>query len=372
MTAALSLYLDLVRFVAAIVVLLSHFAYTRISGGEYLILRRFGADAVIVFFVLSGYVIAYVSAERERTLGEYAINRCARLYSVAFPALIATVIFDQMGRVLDPALYAGWWYKDSEALWRFFANLLFVNELWFTSIRPFSNGPYWSLGYEFWYYALYGACFYCGGRIRAVLAVLIALIAGPKILMLLPAWLIGVWTYRFNRSQQVSVPIGWVLFLSPILIYSFIKASGIDIAARMATMAVIGPEFVMSKLKHSDEFLLNHLYALLVALNFIGMRAISHSLDRIPPWIEQAIRYWAGLTFSIYLLHYPALHFFAALYGGERSEPLTQILILSSTFAAIVLIGGFTERKKHLLRRVLARIARALSPKLRRRLDDWP
>jgi peptidoglycan/LPS O-acetylase OafA/YrhL len=334
-TAALSLYLDLVRFVAATAVLLSHFAYTRISGGEYLILRRFGADAVIVFFVLSGYVIAYVSAERERTLSEYAINRCARLYSVVFPGLIATVILDQMGRVLDPALYDGWWYKDSEALWRFLASLLFVNELWFASIRPFSNGPYWSLGYEFWYYALYGACFYYGGRTRAVLAVLIALIAGPKILMLLPAWLIGVWTYRFNRGKQVSVPIGWVLFLSPILIYSFIKASEIDVAARVATMAVIGPDFVMSKLKNSD-------------------------------------RYWAGLTFSIYLLHYPVLHFFAALYGGERSEPLTQILILSSTFAVIVLIGGFTERKKHVLRRVLDRIARALSPKLHRRLDDWP
>ena len=372
MTAALSLYLDLVRFAAATVVLLSHFAYTRISGGEYLIFRRFGADAVIVFFVLSGYVIAYVSAERERTLCEYASNRFARLYSVVLPGLIATVIFDQMGRVLDPALYDGWWYKDSEALWRFLASLLFVNELWFASIRPFSNGPYWSLGYEFWYYALYGACFYYGGRTRAVFVTLIALVAGPKILVLLPAWLIGVWTYRFNRSQQVSAPIGWVIFLSPILIYSFIKASEIDIAARMATMAVIGPEFVMSKLKHSDEFLLNHLYAILVALNFIGMRAISRSLDRIHPWIERPIRYWAGLTFSIYLLHYPLLHFFAALYGGEHSEPLTQILILSSTFAAIVVIGGFTERKKHLLRRVLDRIARALSPKLHLRLDDWP
>ncbi|MGH8246147.1 MAG: acyltransferase family protein [Gammaproteobacteria bacterium] len=372
MTAALSLYLDLVRFVAATVVLLSHFAYTRISGGEYLIFRRFGADAVIVFFVLSGYVIAYVSAERERTLGEYAINRCARLYSVVFPGLIATVILDQTGRVLDPVLYAGWWYEDSDAFWRFLASLLFVNELWFSSVRPFSNGPYWSLGYEFWYYALYGACFYYGGRTRAVLVSLIALIAGPKILVLLPAWLIGAWTYRFNRSKRVSVPIGWVLFLSPILIYSFIKASEIDIAARTATMAVMGPAFVLSKLKHSDEFLMNQIYAVLVALNFIGMRAISDSLDRIPAWIEQAIRYWAGLTFSIYLLHYPALHFFAALYGRERSEPLTQIVILFSTLAAIVLIGRFTERKKHLLRRVLVRTARALSPRLRPRLDDWP
>ena len=141
MTAALSLYLDLVRFVAATVVLLSHFAYTRISGGEYLIFRRFGADAVIVFFVLSGYVIAYVSAERERTLGEYAINRFARLYSVVFPGLIATVIFDQMGRVLDPALYEGWWYQDSEALWRFLASLLFVNELMVCIDPPVQQWP---------------------------------------------------------------------------------------------------------------------------------------------------------------------------------------------------------------------------------------
>lgn len=196
--------------------------------------------------------------------------------------------------------------------------------------------------------------------------------AGPKILLLLPAWLIGVWTYRFNRATRVSVPVGWVLFLLPILIYSLIKASGIDIAARTATLAVIGPEFAASKLKHSDEFLMNYVYAVLTALNFIGMRALSQSLDRVPSPVTNAIQYWAGLTFSIYLLHYPLLHFFAALYGRERSESLTQVLILSSTLVAIALIGKFTERKKHFLQRPLDNLAHSLSPRRHPRLGDSP
>jgi peptidoglycan/LPS O-acetylase OafA/YrhL len=80
MTAVLSLYLDLVRLLAALTVLLSHFAYTRISGGDYLIFRRFGADVVIVFFVLSGYVIAYVTEEGERSAMDYAVNRFAFVF----------------------------------------------------------------------------------------------------------------------------------------------------------------------------------------------------------------------------------------------------------------------------------------------------
>jgi peptidoglycan/LPS O-acetylase OafA/YrhL len=79
MTAVLSLYLDLVRLLATLTVLLSHFAYTRISGGDYLIFRRFGADVVIVFFV-PGYVIAYVTEERERSAMDYAVNRFAFVF----------------------------------------------------------------------------------------------------------------------------------------------------------------------------------------------------------------------------------------------------------------------------------------------------
>jgi peptidoglycan/LPS O-acetylase OafA/YrhL len=352
----LSLYLDLVRLFAAIVVLLSHFAYTRLSGGEYLVIRdyRLGSDAVILFFVLSGYVIAYVTDQRDRSIKDYALNRLARLYSAVAPGLLITLVLDQIGRVLEPNLYDGWWYKDHHPVYRMVCNLFFVNELWFASIRPFSNGPYWSLGYEFWYYVLYGVAFYCAGYVRGVLIALIVLVIGPKIMLLFPVWLMGVWTYRFNKERTLPGAVGWICIVLPTAIYLWIKLGGIDVLARDLSMEVLGEDFVKRELKYSDEFLISYVYGALIAANFIGMNAIAPLLEKAFARFEKGIRFWAGLTFSIYLLHYPLLHFFGALYGGEASALSTQLLILASTLSAIVLIGAVTERKKHVARRVIA------------------
>lgn len=348
-------------------VLLSHFAYTRITGGGYLFIREYtlGSDAVMLFFVLSGYVIAHVSTERDRTVTEYAVNRLARLYSVAFPALVLGILFDLVGRQLEPALYDGWWYEDNQPVWRFFCNLFFVNELWFCSVRPFSNGPYWSLGYEFWYYALYGAAFYFGGRLRVALIALIILISGPKIMLSFPIWLMGVWTYRFNQRKTVSASVGWLCFLSSILVYISMKGMGVDVLARDFTMDMLGEDFVRHRLRSSDEFLISYLYGLFVSMNFIGANAIAPALRQLLLHFEKPIRYCAGLTFSIYLLHYPLLHLFRAVYGDDVTDPTLHVLILVSTLGTIVLVGGITERKKHLAKQIILAFApRALAGRI--------
>jgi peptidoglycan/LPS O-acetylase OafA/YrhL len=84
MSPSLSLYLDLARVAAALVVLLSHCWLVLFPGYP---LHWPGPPAVIVFFVLSGFVIAYVTDGRDRTIGQYALNRLSRLWSVALPAL---------------------------------------------------------------------------------------------------------------------------------------------------------------------------------------------------------------------------------------------------------------------------------------------
>ena len=86
MTTALSLYLDALRFGAALTVFVSHYSTGRISGGLFWQLEYYGRAAVLMFFVLSGFVIAWVSETRERTLEEYGLSRFARLYSVIIPA----------------------------------------------------------------------------------------------------------------------------------------------------------------------------------------------------------------------------------------------------------------------------------------------
>ncbi len=103
MTPALSLYLDALRFAAAFTVFLSHYAAGRHSGGMFWQVVPYGRIAVLVFFVLSGFVIAWVSETREQTLEEYGLSRVARLYSVILPAFVATLALDSLAAAINPS-----------------------------------------------------------------------------------------------------------------------------------------------------------------------------------------------------------------------------------------------------------------------------
>jgi len=103
MTNGLSLYLDVLRFGAAFAVFTSHFG--RFSGGMLWQMEPYGRTGVMVFFVLSGFVIAWVTETRERSIDEYALSRVARLYSVIVPAFILTAVVDHVGMAINPALY---------------------------------------------------------------------------------------------------------------------------------------------------------------------------------------------------------------------------------------------------------------------------
>ena len=63
MRPATSVYLDALRFLAAALVFVVHANYSQVTGGMPVLWRfaGLGNDAVMVFFVLSGFVIAYVA-----------------------------------------------------------------------------------------------------------------------------------------------------------------------------------------------------------------------------------------------------------------------------------------------------------------------
>lgn len=354
MNRTTSIYLDLVRFLAAVVVLLTHLAYKRFTGGLIIEWRTYGNDAVMVFFVLSGYVIAHTVATRDREFGTYLLNRCARLYSVALPAIVLTVVLDHLGRVIDPALYAGFWFQGSDPIGRVLHAATFTNELWFHSVRLFTNGPYWSLGYEFWYYMIFAAGFFLrGGKRAAWVAVLLALV-GPKILLLFPIWLLGVAVYRINTRRPVGEGLGWALFLGSLAAYAAFRALGLRDALLDFTYDWLGKGFVVDELMWSDEFLSAYVIGTLVACNFIGVQAVSSRLAPLLARCERPIRDWAGYTFSIYLFHYPVLQFLAAVLPIEPREAWSGVLLFVLTLAICRLLGNYTEKRKDFWRELLA------------------
>ena len=159
-----SLYLDIVRFTAAFLVFMNHATGSRFTGGLFWQLGQFGAEAVDVFFVLSGFVIGYVTTKRETGLSLYAIARISRIFSVAIPAIFATFILDQIGMFMNKKLYLHFFSSADFGFWHYVSGLFFINATWWNTLWVGSNQPYWSLGFEVPFYFMFGILFFWEGR----------------------------------------------------------------------------------------------------------------------------------------------------------------------------------------------------------------
>ena len=332
-----SLYLDLVRFSAALTVFLSHISLTRLTAGFLWQLRGFGDEAVDVFFVLSGFVIAFVTSGPEVDPKTYTINRLARIISVAGPALAMTLCLDMIGKSLRPDLYGGWGQDGYGVVWQYVSGLLFVNELWYWHVPQGSDLPYWSLGFEVWYYAIFGLAFFSRGRWRSASVIAAALIVGPKIISMFPLWLLGFGCFGLTVHVRQPRPVlGSLLFLGSVAGWIGYEIWAAQYGRLMNLVpAIIGrPELV-------QDYLIGGLFA----INMVGFGLWSRAglLDRL----ARLIRWLAGGTYSLYLFHYPIMHFLAAALSWPPGAWSTRVAIFSGTLISTFLLAEVTERRKN-------------------------
>jgi peptidoglycan/LPS O-acetylase OafA/YrhL len=345
MSRTFSTYLDAVRFVAALMVLLEHAAQPHTGALPLGPLGHFGHDAVVVFFVLSGLVICHAVHHRDRSLQIYVVNRAARLWSVVVPALLLTVVLGALGGAMAPARYAG--YGPGVPIATLLGNLFFVNQLWFLDLSPPSNSPFWSLGFEVWYYIFFGCIFFLRGRPRIVAGGLAIAAMGPKILILLPVWLLGAGLYRIRPPAHGRL--GAALFFGAAAVYLLFRWSALSQPLSLAVLHRL-PALPLGMAKY---FVNDYLVALLVAANFIGFRLVEERWARTFAAIEKPIRFLAGYTFSLYLFHYPLLLFVCSFL------PNGSYLSLPAVLAITAALGSLTERRRDVLRKALWRLLAA-------------
>ena len=350
MSRSFSIYLDLLRFVAACLVVVYH-SNSRLIVESVLPLSSYGHSAVIVFFVLSGYVIAYATDAKEQGARVYWASRLSRVWSLALPAVLLTPVLDVVGQSLAPALYAGN-TTEGHALLRVFTSLAFLNEIWFISIMSFSNIAYWSLKYEVWYYLLFALYAFGGKRWRWPLLGLAMLLVGPKILLLAPIWVLGVVIYRWRRMQDISEWMGWLCLASSVVLFAAFEHYQVTEVFSAWLKAAIGP-YWHRQLTFSKWFLSDYLLAGIVFLNFVGMRRVIFRFNEALYRVEKPVRMLAGFTLSIYLLHQPLIYFYAALIDLPPAGYLRYTAVMVCVVATIFAIGSVTERKRFALRRWL-------------------
>ena len=333
---ATSVYLDALRVFAAVWVLLFHASFDRFAGAWIRpVSGELGTPGVVVFFVLSGYIIAWVASTKEKDPKTYFLNRLSRLWSVALPALALTLVADWAGRSIDSSVYPNWYGTDHKA-YRLLMSGAFVNQIWFLDVQPLTNGPFWSLCYDWWYYCVFGFGFVVGGLGGWALAAASALIAGPKALMLMPVWLMGAAAYRMGR-KQFSQSVAWAMFAAPIGLV-FVLA----LEHRYEFAKLLPPQW-----GYSRPVISCLLFGALVTANLMAMPSLEPALKKMSITIGGRVRAIAGMTLSLYLFHYPLLHFFAAvLHLRPTSPPWMSLALIASTVSACWFLSRITEARK--------------------------
>jgi peptidoglycan/LPS O-acetylase OafA/YrhL len=352
MSAASSLYLDLLRFLAALAVFFAHLEgqpFTRHV--LWWRLGQYGDTAVILFFVMSGYVIAHVTAERETSGSVYFANRASRMLSVSIVALLLTWLFDSAGSALRPDFYAQPWVLEKSSGWvGYLASLLFLNEyqvFQFGGLAPGSNGPYWSLSFEATYYLVVGLLMFGRKRVALPAAVLVLALAGKTIAALFPLWLLGFAAYRMRG------PKGWlahflcwgsllVVFAAPVLESSLPNSEGLL-------------DMPWGRGPFNRNLVNDYVLAVAFTIHLVAARALLAQGCAMLERAGRTLRWLGALTFPLYLLHYPVLCLVSALSPWGETSWERATLISAVTALLVIALTPVCDRIKLALRTLFPR-----------------
>jgi peptidoglycan/LPS O-acetylase OafA/YrhL len=357
--------LDLVRGVAAIAVLFAHFRQgffpTDIPKNPNLLTTAvyfataYGHIAVIVFFVLSGYLIGG-SVLREWLDGEfswsyYAVNRLTRLWIVLIPALLLTLIWDHIGIHLfgTAGIYGVLGKTDALALhrlsWRvLLSNLFFLQEILTPTLG--SNGPLWSLSSEFWYYLLFPLILLAipskkpgwSSALYAAAALAILFFVGQKISTYFLIWLLGAAINLAPEKRNESEK-RWV----------FAALGGVAIVASLN----LDKDFVRDLV----------LGAAAAALIFGLLRNPAGSRRSRPGPYSRTARRLAGFSYTLYLTHASPMVFASAwlVPSGTWRPDMPHVATLAGLGVCVVayslVIAHLTESRTGAVR---LRVTKAL------------
>lgn len=344
MNLGLSLYLDLLRALAAIAVYVFHAQY--FSGKAFPLVGQLGSEAVIVFFVLSGLLISYARGKHVG-IQDFMISRLGRLWSVGLPALALTLAADNLGQYLSLAAYSPMQpYGLFKWIGSLTINAMFLNQVWTFSIFPGTNGPFWSLSYEFWYYAAFAAAVFFRGWIRIGSVCLVSIIAGPKIMVGFPIWMMGAGIYsvlmHFKRCNSIFGFLIWLGSIVVALAFWHFQIHDWLITQFPSVAELAAKEWSVNFWPASYSI------GAIVALNIYGFACVAHHFEPLLTRVSLIIKTTANISFGLYLFHYPLMYLVKAILwaGGIHDGIMFVASIYLLPFVVSAYIALICERKK--------------------------
>lgn len=316
----------------------------------------FGHQAVMVFFVLSGFLISTSVMKKYAagawSLRNYGIDRASRLYVVLIPGLLLGLMWDESGRLLfvSSGLYShplaafGTIIAQNQInLKNFLGNLLFLQTILCPTFG--SNGPLWSLANEFWYYVLFPLVLLAAFAWRksllrvaipvTILAFCVAVFVGSSILLGFSIWLAGCGLVLAHRQFRLRRKAVLILYL----LVSFLGLSICLLAARTGRSGILGSDLLVG-----------------LAFTFLLFGVLQVDLTAGHQQYARTAHFFSNFSYSLYVLHFPFILFLrGCITPSERWQPdpihlLHGVLIGSLVIGYAWIVAVYTENKTRVVR----------------------
>jgi peptidoglycan/LPS O-acetylase OafA/YrhL len=190
------------------------------------------------------------------------------------------------------------------------------------------------------------------------------LLLGPKIALLAPIWASGVLLYRWRALERLPLALAWVMVIASTALIIGLHANGFFEAIARWFAGVVG-EVAYRELTFSKFFVGDYLLMVLVFCNFAGMRRVAPLLTPFFTHIATPVKWLAGYTFTLYLLHQPLFLFWGAVWRGDPRTVNGWLVVTALTAPSILVIGHFTEQRREPLRRALLSLLQRAHARLR-------
>lgn len=284
------------RFLAAFVVLITHARgvvfeeYSELASeskglltAAFFALTRAGHEAVLVFFVLSGYLVGGKLVERVMagnfSWRGYLCDRVSRIFVPLVPAVLFSFLVANLLDVPDSG-------------WKAVANILSLQGI---AVDPLTvNGPLWSLSYEVWFYVLGGAAAVVAVRggmwpfILLLLSLVVFLYLNPVYLF---AWLLGALAFRLKFG---------------IVNFRYIVLSVLAVLVLAGLSQLAGRSNSIQGFGLLDRWVIELLLAGAMAVLVAIVVSVRESF-RVPAFVPVLGNRLASFSYSLYLVHFPFL-----------------------------------------------------------------
>jgi peptidoglycan/LPS O-acetylase OafA/YrhL len=314
--------LNLLRWLGAFFVVIGHLrsfifvnyhsvdAHTIFTNFFYFV-TGFGHQGVIIFFVISGYLVGGKMLDKYMDDGLldsdfiklYCIKRFSRIYTVLIPAIFVGLFFDLWGVYLFKDLYENFYHISSMDVnvanninaANFLGNILNLQTI--TSEPLGTNLPTWSLANEWWYYILFPLLL--ANKYSKILFFLIVacfIFLNLSLLEYSLLWLIGTIIYQVN-VKFTTTSLSVFLFLCTL------------IASRMI-----------------HGFYIDFILAISVAML---INTVSHADKKLDLFVRSN-KFLANFSYSLYLFHFPFIVLLISIFHVNQID----IVLLYPGFSA--------------------------------------